>query len=157
MFCFQNYFTLSSSMDKTVRLWHVSQKECLCCFQHIDFVTAISFHPKARRCCRIDLCMLSGANVCLFVVREKERFFVSTPGILEAQCNGRFEAKPDSCVTTIRCSGACRSNKLVCVTPWNGMKWIRTKPSTNTYLFFHRIIQYPCIVPLDAACLAFLE
>jgi len=45
----KNYFTLSSSMDKTVRLWHVSQKECLCCFQHIDFVTAIAFHPKDDR------------------------------------------------------------------------------------------------------------
>ena len=33
-------------MDKTVRLWHVSRRECLCCFQHIDFVTAIAFHPK---------------------------------------------------------------------------------------------------------------
>nr|NVI79847.1 putative WD repeat-containing protein 44 [Cucujiformia] len=36
----KNYFILSSSMDKTVRLWHISRKECLCCFQHIDFVTA---------------------------------------------------------------------------------------------------------------------
>lgn len=41
----KNYFVLSSSMDKTVRLWHISRKECLCCFQHIDFVTAICFHP----------------------------------------------------------------------------------------------------------------
>ena len=45
----QNYFILSSSMDKTVRLWHISRKECLCCFQHIEFVTAIAFHPKVRR------------------------------------------------------------------------------------------------------------
>ena len=33
-------------MDKTVRLWHISRRECLCCFQHIDFVTALAFHPK---------------------------------------------------------------------------------------------------------------
>lgn len=45
----QNNFLLSSSMDKTVRLWHVSRKECLCCFQHSDFVTAIVFHPRDDR------------------------------------------------------------------------------------------------------------
>ncbi|ORY86191.1 WD40-repeat-containing domain protein [Protomyces lactucae-debilis] len=45
----KNNFLLSSSMDKTVRLWHVSQEECLCCFQHTDFVTAIAFHPKDDR------------------------------------------------------------------------------------------------------------
>ncbi|KAG8237134.1 hypothetical protein J437_LFUL011182 [Ladona fulva] len=44
-----SYFILSSSMDKTVRLWHISRKECLCCFQHIDFVTAIVFHPRDDR------------------------------------------------------------------------------------------------------------
>ena len=42
----KNYFILTSSMDKTVRLWHISRRECLCCFQHIDFVTAICFHPR---------------------------------------------------------------------------------------------------------------
>ncbi|KAK6617035.1 hypothetical protein RUM44_005392 [Polyplax serrata] len=45
----KNYFVLSSSMDKTVRLWHISRKECLCCFQHIDFVTAIVFLPRDDR------------------------------------------------------------------------------------------------------------
>lgn len=44
----KNYFILSSSMDKTVRLWHITRRECLCCFQHIDFVTAIAFHPRVR-------------------------------------------------------------------------------------------------------------
>ncbi|RUS85299.1 hypothetical protein EGW08_006946 [Elysia chlorotica] len=45
----KNYFILSSSMDKTVKLWHISRRECLCTFQHIDFVTAIVFHPKDDR------------------------------------------------------------------------------------------------------------
>ncbi|XP_041968712.1 WD repeat-containing protein 44 isoform X2 [Aricia agestis] len=45
----KNYFLLSSSMDKTVRLWHICRGECLCCFQHIDFVTAIVFHPRDDR------------------------------------------------------------------------------------------------------------
>ncbi|KAI5781438.1 WD40-repeat-containing domain protein [Geopyxis carbonaria] len=45
----KNNFLLSSSMDKTVRLWHVSRKECLCSFQHSDFVTSIQFHPRDDR------------------------------------------------------------------------------------------------------------
>ncbi|KAI9014451.1 WD40-repeat-containing domain protein [Phycomyces nitens] len=42
-------FLLSSSMDKTVRLWHVSRQECLCIFPHPDFVTSVKFHPKDDR------------------------------------------------------------------------------------------------------------
>lgn len=45
----QNNFLLSSSMDKTVCLWHVSRPECLCCFKHHDFVTSIAFHPRDDR------------------------------------------------------------------------------------------------------------
>ncbi|KAJ5098501.1 hypothetical protein N7532_005502 [Penicillium argentinense] len=45
----KNNFILSSSMDKTVRLWHASRPECLCCFQHSDFVTSIQFHPRDDR------------------------------------------------------------------------------------------------------------
>ena len=36
-------------MDKTVRLWHVTRTECLCCFKHTDFVTSIQFHPRDDR------------------------------------------------------------------------------------------------------------
>ncbi|CAO3590662.1 unnamed protein product [Absidia cylindrospora] len=45
----KNSFLLSSSMDKTVRLWHVSNSDCLCVFVHLDFVTGIKFHPKDDR------------------------------------------------------------------------------------------------------------
>lgn len=45
----KNNFLLSSSMDKTVRLWHVSRSECLCTFKHKDIVPSISFHPKDDR------------------------------------------------------------------------------------------------------------
>ncbi|KAF2718087.1 WD40 repeat-like protein, partial [Polychaeton citri CBS 116435] len=45
----KNNFLLSSSMDKTVRLWHVSRTECLCTFKHHDFVPSIAFHPKDDR------------------------------------------------------------------------------------------------------------
>ena len=36
-------------MDKTVRLWHTTRKECLCCFKHSDYVTSIQFHPRDDR------------------------------------------------------------------------------------------------------------
>ncbi|KAK2076983.1 hypothetical protein QBZ16_005211 [Prototheca wickerhamii] len=42
-------FLLSASMDKTVRLWHVSMEQCLRVFKHSDFVTAIDFHPDDDR------------------------------------------------------------------------------------------------------------
>lgn len=45
----KNNFLLSSSMDKTVRLYHVSREECLCTFKHNDFVTSIQFHPRDDR------------------------------------------------------------------------------------------------------------
>lgn len=45
----KNNFLLSSSMDKSVRLYHVSRKECLCAFKHNDFVTSIQFHPRDDR------------------------------------------------------------------------------------------------------------
>ncbi|KAK4553833.1 hypothetical protein LTR86_009008 [Recurvomyces mirabilis] len=45
----KNNFLLSSSMDKTVRLWHTSRDECLCTFKHNDFVPSIAFHPKDDR------------------------------------------------------------------------------------------------------------
>ncbi|KAF8866779.1 WD40 repeat-like protein [Acephala macrosclerotiorum] len=45
----KNNFLLSSSMDKTVRLWHISRQECLCTFKHKDFVTSIAFHPRDDR------------------------------------------------------------------------------------------------------------
>ncbi|KAI3772654.1 hypothetical protein L6452_03844 [Arctium lappa] len=36
---------LSSSMDKTVRLWDIETKDCLKLFSHTDFVTCIQFNP----------------------------------------------------------------------------------------------------------------
>lgn len=45
----KNNFLLSSSMDKTVRLWHVSRDDNLCTFKHSDFVPSIQFHPTDDR------------------------------------------------------------------------------------------------------------
>ncbi|XP_076931708.1 uncharacterized protein LOC143596946 [Bidens hawaiensis] len=40
---------LSSSMDKTVRLWRLSSKTCLKVFSHSDYVTCIQFNPVDDR------------------------------------------------------------------------------------------------------------
>ncbi|XP_006362948.1 WD repeat-containing protein 44-like [Solanum tuberosum] len=40
---------LSSSMDKTVRLWDLSSKTCLKIFSHSDYVTCIQFNPVDDR------------------------------------------------------------------------------------------------------------
>lgn len=45
----QQNLLLSSSMDMTVRLWHVCLDDCLCTFQHHDFVTVIAFNPLVCR------------------------------------------------------------------------------------------------------------
>ncbi|KAF4119822.1 WD repeat-containing protein 44 [Geosmithia morbida] len=45
----KNGFLLSSSMDKTVKLWHPQRPECLATFVHNDLVTSIAFHPTDDR------------------------------------------------------------------------------------------------------------
>jgi len=45
----KNNFLLSTAMDKTVRLWHISRKECLCTFKHKEFVSKVAFHPTDDR------------------------------------------------------------------------------------------------------------
>jgi WD40 repeat protein len=45
----KNNFLLSSSMDKTVRLWHVSRNDSILTFNHNDHVPSIVFHPKDDR------------------------------------------------------------------------------------------------------------
>ncbi|KAG7383307.1 WD repeat-containing protein 44 [Phytophthora pseudosyringae] len=42
-------FILSASMDKTVRLWHISREDCLHVFHHPDSVPAVDFHPREDR------------------------------------------------------------------------------------------------------------
>ncbi|URD81430.1 WD-40 repeat family protein [Musa troglodytarum] len=41
----KSQYLLSSSMDKTVRLWHMSSNSCLKIFTHSDYVTCIQFNP----------------------------------------------------------------------------------------------------------------
>lgn len=56
-------FILTASLDKSVRLWHVSQPDCLREFWHSDFVTSVQFHPldaqrfvsgKLNNLCRVS-------------------------------------------------------------------------------------------------------
>ncbi|KAL1855988.1 hypothetical protein Plec18170_003855 [Paecilomyces lecythidis] len=78
----KNNFLLSSSMDKTVRLWHVSRSECLCCFKHSDFVTSIQFHP------RDDRFFLAGSLDCklrLWSIPDKSvAFWATVPEMITA-------------------------------------------------------------------------
>ncbi|PIA30656.1 hypothetical protein AQUCO_05400035v1, partial [Aquilegia coerulea] len=41
----KSQYLLSSSMDKTVRLWHMDSHACLKIFSHSDYVTCIQFNP----------------------------------------------------------------------------------------------------------------
>ncbi|XP_023762135.1 uncharacterized protein LOC111910533 [Lactuca sativa] len=45
----KSHHLLSSSMDKTVRLWQLSSKSCLKIFSHNDYVTCIQFNPVDER------------------------------------------------------------------------------------------------------------
>ncbi|KAL0913542.1 hypothetical protein M5K25_017007 [Dendrobium thyrsiflorum] len=45
----KSQYLLSSSMDKTVRLWHMSSISCLKIFSHSDYVTCIQFNPVDDR------------------------------------------------------------------------------------------------------------
>lgn len=45
----KSLFILSASVDKTVRLWHVTKQECLGKFNHPDLLTSVEFHPEMDR------------------------------------------------------------------------------------------------------------
>ena len=78
----KNSFLLSSSMDKTVKLWHISRDEGLCTFKHVDFVTCISFHP------RDDKYFLSGSldeKLRVWNIPEKRVVnWIEAPGMITA-------------------------------------------------------------------------
>lgn len=73
----KNLFILATSMDRQVRLWHISRRECLCLFNHNDTVPTIVFHPKD------DRFFLSGSldgKLRLWNIPDKKvRFWVEVP------------------------------------------------------------------------------
>ncbi|PGH04613.1 hypothetical protein GX51_03446 [Blastomyces parvus] len=71
----KNNFLLSTSMDKTVRLWHVTRNECLCCFKHNDFVTSVQFHPLDDR---FFLAGSLDSKLRLWSIPDKSVAFVAT-------------------------------------------------------------------------------
>ncbi|KLJ06044.1 hypothetical protein EMPG_10524 [Blastomyces silverae] len=71
----KNNFLLSTSMDKTVRLWHVTRNECLCCFKHNDFVTSVRFHPQDDR---FFLAGSLDSKLRLWSIPDKSVAFVTT-------------------------------------------------------------------------------
>ncbi|KAI8814347.1 hypothetical protein BJ742DRAFT_787213 [Cladochytrium replicatum] len=42
-------YIITASVDKSVRLYHITRQECLACFRHNDFVTGVVFHPLDER------------------------------------------------------------------------------------------------------------
>lgn len=52
----KNNFLVSGGMDKTVRLWHPTKKQCLRTLWHNDFVTTVCFHPSDEQICISGTC-----------------------------------------------------------------------------------------------------
>ncbi|KAI9671358.1 MAG: hypothetical protein M1831_004267 [Alyxoria varia] len=80
----KNNFLLSSSMDRTIRLWHVSRQECLCAFKHTEFVTSIQFHPQDDR---FFLAGSMDAKLRLWSIPDKSvAFWNQLPEMVTAVC-----------------------------------------------------------------------
>jgi WD repeat-containing protein 44 len=77
-------FLLSASLDRSVRLWHVSRSECLHTFMHVDGVTSVDFHPKQ------DHLFVSGCfdkKLRIWNIKDcRVKEWANTPDMITAAC-----------------------------------------------------------------------
>lgn len=88
----KNNFLLSASMDKTVRLWHMTKSNCICIFEHLDFVPCVAFHPKDDRFflsgsldCRIRLWSIPEKKVVFWTELPRDEFITALSFALNGQ------------------------------------------------------------------------
>ncbi|CAF1455193.1 unnamed protein product [Adineta ricciae] len=107
----KSLFILSSSMDKTVRLWHLSRSECLCFFRHVDFVSAIAFHPRDDR--YFVSASLDG-HVRLWNIPDKRVVYWS---LIPAQASSQITAAQANLITAVN---FCDDGRKVTVGTFDG-------------------------------------
>ncbi|CAF1510829.1 unnamed protein product [Adineta ricciae] len=107
----KSLFLLSSSMDKTVRLWHLSRSECLCYFRHVDFVSAIAFHPRDDR---FFVSASLDGHVRLWNIPDKRVVYWS---LIPAQASSQIPAAHANLITAVN---FCDDGRKVTVGTFDG-------------------------------------
>ncbi|CAF0879556.1 unnamed protein product [Rotaria sp. Silwood1] len=122
----KSLFLLSSSMDKTVRLWHLTRLECLCYFLHVDFVSAIAFHPRDDR--YFISASLDG-HVRLWNIPDKR---VVHWTLIPAQASSQITAAEANLITAVN---FCDDGRRVTVGTFDGR-----------FLFYTDSLQYDTVI-----------
>lgn len=122
----KNNFLLSSSMDKTVHLWHVKMPESIASFMHSDFVTSIVFHPND------DRFFLSGSLDCrlrLWSIPEKKMAYISrAPDLIMA-----VAFTPDGNTAIAGCfGGQCLTYETIGLSLINQMMIVKSAHGKNS-------------------------